>query len=65
MSILKYAVLGAVVALGINQLMKKREDGSSLMDDLTERSPEFADKAKEYATQAVNNLSNTLKEKLA
>lgn len=65
MSILKYAILGAVVALGINQLTKKREDGSSLMDDLSERSPEFADKAKDYASQAINNLSSTLKERLA
>jgi hypothetical protein len=65
MSILKYAILGAVVALGVNQLTKKREDGSSLLDDLTERSPEFVDKAKDYAAQAIDNLSNTLKERLA
>jgi hypothetical protein len=65
MSILKYAILGAVVALGVNQLTKKREDGSSLLDDLTERSPEFVDKAKDYAAQAIDNLSNTLKDRLA
>jgi hypothetical protein len=65
MSILKYAILGAVVALGVNQLTKRREDGSSLLDDLTERSPEFVDKAKDYAAQAIDNLSNTLKERLA
>jgi hypothetical protein len=64
MSILKYAILGAVVALGINQLTKKREDGSSLLDDLSERSPEIVDKAKDYASQAIDNLSNTLKERL-
>lgn len=65
MSILKYALLGAVVALGVNQLTKKRKDGSSLLDDLTERSPEFVDKAKDYAAQAIDNVSNTLKERLA
>ena len=65
MGLLKYAILGAAVAFGINQLTKKREDGSSLMDDLTERSPEFMDKAKDYAAQAIDQLSNKLQEQLS
>ncbi|MES2426968.1 MAG: YtxH domain-containing protein [Bacteroidota bacterium] len=65
MSILKYAVLGAVVALGVNYLTQKREDGTSLLDELTDRSPELMDRAKNYATQAVDHLSNTLKERLS
>ncbi len=65
MSILKYAVLGAVVALGVNYLTQKREDGTSLLDELTARSPELMDSAKNYATQAVDHLSNTLKERLS
>jgi hypothetical protein len=65
MSLLKYAVLGAVVALGVHQLTKKRDDGTSVLDDLSDRSPEFMDKAKDYAAQAIDNLSNTLKERLA
>lgn len=65
MGLLKYAILGAAVAFGINQLTKKREDGTSLMDDLTDRSPEFMDKAKDYASQAVDHLSNKLQERLS
>jgi hypothetical protein len=65
MSILKYAVLGAVVALGVNYLTQKREDGTSLLDELADRSPELMDRAKNYATQAVDHLSNTLKERLS
>lgn len=65
MSILKYAVLGVVVALGVNYLTQKREDGTSLLDELTDRSPELMDRAKNYATQAVDHLSNNLKERLS
>ncbi len=65
MGLLKYAILGAAVAFGINQLTKKRDDGSSLLDDLTEGSPEFMDKAKDYAAQAVDHLSNKLQERLS
>jgi hypothetical protein len=65
MGLLKYAILGAVVAIGINQLTKKREDGTSFMDDLTDRSPEFMDKAKDYAAQAIDQLSNKLQERLS
>jgi hypothetical protein len=65
MSILKYAILGAAVAFGISQLTKRREDGSSILDDLTERSPDLMNKAKDYAAQAVDHLSQSLKERLS
>ncbi|MFD2147645.1 YtxH domain-containing protein [Mucilaginibacter antarcticus] len=57
MGILKYAILGAAVAFGIKQLTKKREDGSSVLDDLTEQSPELIDKVKGFANQAMDQLS--------
>jgi hypothetical protein len=60
MRILKFALIGAAVAYGINELTKKRENGSSILDDLTNNAPDWMDKAKEYATQAVDKISGTI-----
>ena len=51
MSLLKYLVFGAAVAAGVNYATKKREDGRSLVDDLTDKAPEWMDKAKQYTDQ--------------
>ena len=51
MSLLKYLVFGAAVAAGVNYATKKREDGRSLIDDLSEKAPEWMDKAKQYTEQ--------------
>jgi polyhydroxyalkanoate synthesis regulator phasin len=51
MSLLKYLVFGAAVAAGVNYATKKREDGRSLVDDLTEKAPEWMEKAKQYTDQ--------------
>jgi chromosome condensin MukBEF ATPase and DNA-binding subunit MukB len=51
MSLLKYLVFGAAVAAGVNYATKKREDGRSLIDDLSEKAPEWMDKAKQYTDQ--------------
>jgi hypothetical protein len=56
MSILKFAILGAAVAYGIGYITKKREDGTSILDDLTEKAPEWMDKAKQYAMQTVDDV---------
>ena len=51
MSLLKYLVFGAAVAAGVNYATKRREDGRSLIDDLTEKAPEWMEKAKQYTDQ--------------
>lgn len=51
MSLFRYLVFGAAVAAGVNYATKKREDGKSLIDDLTEKAPEWMDKAKQYTDQ--------------
>ena len=51
MSLLKYLVFGAAVAAGVNYATKKREDGRSLIDDLSDKAPEWMDKAKQYTDQ--------------
>lgn len=48
MGLLKYLVVGAAVAAGVNYATKKRENGRSVLDDLSDKAPEWMDKAKEY-----------------
>ncbi|MBC8051688.1 MAG: YtxH domain-containing protein [Sphingobacteriaceae bacterium] len=51
MSLLKYLVFGVAVAAGVNYATKKREDGRSLIDDLSDKAPEWMEKAKQYTDQ--------------
>ncbi|QJD96332.1 YtxH domain-containing protein [Mucilaginibacter robiniae] len=58
MSLLKYAVIGAAVAYGIQQVTKKRAtDGKSILDDLQERAPEWTDKAKQFSDQILDKVA--------
>ena len=51
MGMLKLMVVGAAVAAGIHYITKKREDGTSIMDDIKEKAPEWMDKAKPLMDQ--------------
>lgn len=58
MSLLKYAVIGAAVAYGIQQVTKKREsDGKSILDDIQEKAPEWTEKAKEFSDQILDRVA--------
>jgi hypothetical protein len=56
MHLLKFIVVGAAVGYGINYITKKDESGRSILDDLTENAPEWFDKAKQYAEDAVESV---------
>ena len=56
MNIIKLALVGAAVVYGVNYITKKREDGTSILDDLTENGPDWMNEAKQFATQTVDNL---------
>jgi hypothetical protein len=59
MGLLKWAVLGAAAAYGIQHITKKRaEDGKSIVDDWNEQAPEWIEKAKQYTEEAVNKASS-------
>lgn len=57
MGLLRFLALGAAVAVGINYVTKKRPDGTSILDDLTTRAPEWMDKAKEFGDQVKERYS--------
>jgi maltooligosyltrehalose synthase len=59
MSLLKYLVFGAAVAAGVNYATKKREDGRSFIDDLSEKAPEWMEKAKQYTDQIKTQFGQT------
>jgi hypothetical protein len=62
MSILKFAIIGAAVAYGINHITKKRADGTSILDELTEKAPEWVEKGKQYVEQTINQVTDTIKQ---
>ena len=61
MSILKFAMIGAALGYGVYYVIKKREDGTSIIDDLAEKGPEWFDKGKQYATQTINQVTDNIK----
>jgi hypothetical protein len=54
----KTFLLGMGVAYGIYYITKKREDGTSIMDDLLDNPSDFMDRAKNIAT---DELARTVK----
>ena len=56
MGLLKFIIVVAAVGYGINYITKKGADGRSILDDITENAPEYFDKAKKYAEDAVEQV---------
>ncbi|WP_462267025.1 YtxH domain-containing protein [Mucilaginibacter sp.] len=65
MGLLKYAVIGAAVAYGVQYLTKKDENGRSIIDDLKDRAPEYTDKLKAAGEKYVNEITQKVKDKAA
>jgi hypothetical protein len=62
MSLLKFIIVGAAVGYGINYITKKGADGRSIIDDLAENAPDWFDKAKKYAEDAVDQVGKTVQD---
>ena len=58
MGFIKNLVIGAAVVAGVNYITKKRPDGSSLVDDIKEKAPEWMNKAKEFGNQKRDRFSS-------
>jgi hypothetical protein len=56
MGLLKFIIVGAAVGYGVNYITKKGPDGRSILDDITENAPEYFDKAKKYAEDAIEQV---------
>jgi len=59
MGILKTAIIGAAVYAGVKYITKKDPiTGQSIVDDLMDKAPQWADKAKGYAEELKVRASN-------
>ena len=61
MRLLKYIIVGAAVGYGINYITKKDEDGRSILDDLTDKAPDWFEHAKRFTEETVGNISRNMK----
>lgn len=57
MGLLKFLVVGAAVAYGINYITKKGPDGKSVIDDLIENGPDWMDRAKKYGELTLEQIA--------
>lgn len=57
MGLLKFLVVGAAVAYGINYITKKGPNGNSIIDDLAENGPDWMDRAKKYGELTLEQIA--------
>ena len=62
MSILRYALIGAAVAYGVRYITKKRPDGSSILDEVMDKAPEWFEKGKNYAEKTITELTDNVRQ---
>lgn len=62
MSLLKFIIVGAAVGYGINYITKKNENGRSIIDDLADQAPDWFDKAKDFANDALGKVGKSVEE---
>ena len=62
MKLLPIILASTALAAGVAYLVRKRENGTSILDDLTNNAPEWMEKGKQYATQTIDQVSDQIKQ---
>ncbi|MBS1520172.1 MAG: YtxH domain-containing protein [Bacteroidetes bacterium] len=57
MRILKFMAIGAAVGYGIYYLTKEKENGKSILEELLEDAPDYADRAKKYVEYTLDQIA--------
>lgn len=57
MRIIKFMALGAAVGYGIYYLIKEKENGKSILDELLDDAPEYVDRAKKYVELTIDQVA--------
>lgn len=60
MRILKFMAVGAAVGYGIYYLIKEKENGKSLLDELLEDAPDMVNRAKKYVELTIDQVAERL-----
>jgi hypothetical protein len=63
---MKLAILiiaGTALAAGITYITRKREDGTSILDELTNKAPLWIEKGKQYATQTIDEVTDQIRQR--
>jgi len=56
MGLLKFIIVGAAVGYGVSYITKKGPDGRSILDDITEKVPDWFDQAKKFTVDTVEQV---------
>ncbi|HEX3384922.1 MAG TPA: YtxH domain-containing protein [Mucilaginibacter sp.] len=63
MRLLTFMIAGAALAAGIVYITREREDGTSILDELTEKAPKWYEKGRQFATQTIDNVTEEVKKR--
>jgi len=63
MKLLPLILAGTALAAGVAYLVRKREDGTSILDELTNKAPEWMEKGKQYATQTIDQVTDQIRQR--
>lgn len=56
-------IAGTAIAAGITYITRKRENGTSILDELTNKAPQWMEKGKQYATQTIEEVTDQIKQR--
>ena len=62
MKLLPIILASTALAAGVAYLVRKRENGTSILDDITNNAPEWMEKGKQYATKTIDQVSDQIKQ---
>lgn len=60
MRMLKFMAVGAAVGYGIYYLIREKENGKSILEELLEDTPEYVDRAKKYVEYTIDQVAERL-----
>jgi len=60
MRMLKFMAVGAAVGYGIYYLIREKENGKSVLEELLEDAPEYVDRAKKYVEYTIDQVAERL-----
>lgn len=63
MKLLTIIIASTALAAGVAYITRKREDGTSILDELTDKAPQWVEKGKQYATQTIDQVTDQIRQR--